>query len=31
MSIFASGFEGEISDSEGNRAYIEVCKFWKNW
>jgi len=31
MSIFATESEGEILGSEGNRAYIEVCKFWKNW
>jgi hypothetical protein len=30
-SIFAFESEGEILGSEGNRAYIEVCEFWKNW
>ena len=30
-TIFATESEGEILGSEGNRAYIEVCEFWKNW
>jgi len=31
ISIFATESKGEILGSEGNRAYIEVCEFWKNW